>query len=162
MSAEIQVLPPDKDIGRELATPEPPHASSDDQLLELWLHGRSLHTQRAYRADVHRFRAGAGKGLARVTLAVTWHFTRRFTPSVKTKWHRTRRPEVRMAPNQETRMGTEAGDCLARFSVFFRILDPRSVSVTKSSSVFWHFTRRLRARGRGLLVKCYRLPVHCQ
>jgi integrase/recombinase XerD len=37
-------------------------------LIELWLHGRSSHTQRAYRADVARFRAGAGKGLARVTL----------------------------------------------------------------------------------------------
>ena len=45
------------------------HASTDDQLIELWLHGRSPHTQRAYRADVHRFRARAGKPLASVTLA---------------------------------------------------------------------------------------------
>jgi len=44
-------------------------ASSDDQLVEIWLHGRPVHTQRAYRADVERFRSGAGKPLARVTLA---------------------------------------------------------------------------------------------
>lgn len=44
-------------------------ASSDDQLLALWLHGRSVHTQRAYRADAARFRSRAGKPLAAVTLA---------------------------------------------------------------------------------------------
>ena len=32
--------------------PPPPQASSDD----LWLHGSSVHTQRAYRADIARFR----------------------------------------------------------------------------------------------------------
>src|SRR5579872_366866 len=42
---------------------------SDDQLLEIWLHGRSPHTQRAYRADVERFRVRAGKPLPLVTLA---------------------------------------------------------------------------------------------
>ncbi len=45
-----------------------PQAGSDDQLVELWLHGRSPHTQRAYRADVARFRSGAGKPLGRITL----------------------------------------------------------------------------------------------
>lgn len=43
--------------------------SSDEQLVEVWLHGRSAHTQRAYRADVGRFLSGAGKPLALVTLA---------------------------------------------------------------------------------------------
>ena len=33
------------------------------------LHGRSVHTQRAYRSDVARFRRGAGKPLPSVTLA---------------------------------------------------------------------------------------------
>jgi len=47
----------------------PERPGSDDQLIELWLHGRSAHTVRAYRADVERFRRGAGKPLARVTLA---------------------------------------------------------------------------------------------
>ena len=42
---------------------------SDDQLLALWLHGRPAHTIRAYRADVARFRGGAGKPLPAVTLA---------------------------------------------------------------------------------------------
>src|SRR5579872_6928214 len=49
-------------------------ASSDNQLVEIWLHGRSVHTQRAYRADVERFRSGAGKPLARVTLADVQQF----------------------------------------------------------------------------------------
>jgi integrase/recombinase XerD len=63
------MTPTNKDGGRELVGKEPEHASSDDHLIELWLHGRSSHTQRAYRADVDRFRHRAGKGLARVTLA---------------------------------------------------------------------------------------------
>jgi integrase/recombinase XerD len=44
-------------------------ARSDAQLVEIWLHGRSVHTQRAYAADVERFVATAGKPLAAVTLA---------------------------------------------------------------------------------------------
>jgi integrase/recombinase XerD len=51
------------------ATPESVQASSDEQLLEIWLHGRSLHTQRAYRADLQRFRIGAGKPFRTVTLS---------------------------------------------------------------------------------------------
>lgn len=43
--------------------------SPDDRLVELWLHGRSRHTQRAYRADVNRFRGRISKLLAQVTLA---------------------------------------------------------------------------------------------
>ena len=30
-------------------------ASTDQHLIDLWLHGRSPHTQRAYRTDVARF-----------------------------------------------------------------------------------------------------------
>src|SRR5216683_6064564 len=44
------------------------HASSDGQLVELWLHGRPPHTQRAYRADVDRFLAFVAVPLATVTL----------------------------------------------------------------------------------------------
>ncbi len=47
----------------------PPLAESDGQLIRMWLHGRSPHTQRAYAADIARFRAGAGKPLQTVTLA---------------------------------------------------------------------------------------------
>src|SRR3954447_6319975 len=84
MSAEIAFLPPSgpccqEDTGRQLVAPEPEHASSDDHLLELWLHGRSSHTQRAYRADVARFRAGAGKALARLTLADLQEFANTLT-----------------------------------------------------------------------------------
>ncbi|HWB87355.1 MAG TPA: hypothetical protein VG675_24645 [Bryobacteraceae bacterium] len=38
-----------------------PRATSDEQMIELWLHGRSVHTQRAYRADINQFRLVAGK-----------------------------------------------------------------------------------------------------
>jgi len=44
-------------------------ASSDEQLLKLWLHGRNLNTQRAYGSDVSRFRSFVGKSLQAVTLA---------------------------------------------------------------------------------------------
>src|SRR3989442_15037967 len=43
-------------------------ASSDDQLLKLWLHGRSPNTQRAYRADAARFVTLVAKPLRSVTL----------------------------------------------------------------------------------------------
>lgn len=43
-------------------------AGSDVQMVALWLHGRSEHTQRAYRADVARFTAFNGKPLPTVTL----------------------------------------------------------------------------------------------
>jgi integrase/recombinase XerD len=44
-------------------------AASDNHLIDIWLHGRSEHTIRAYSADVARFRLRAGKPLARVALA---------------------------------------------------------------------------------------------
>lgn len=44
-------------------------AANDDQLVEIWLHGRSVHTQRAYAADAERFRVFFGKPLPTVTLA---------------------------------------------------------------------------------------------
>jgi integrase/recombinase XerD len=46
-----------------------PRAGSDDQLVDIWLHGRSLHTQRAYRSDIGRFRSLAGKLLRQVAVA---------------------------------------------------------------------------------------------
>lgn len=57
-----------------LPAPWYPQAGSDAQLIELWLHGRSPHTQRAYAADIARFRSGAGKPLAGVTLADLQNF----------------------------------------------------------------------------------------
>jgi integrase/recombinase XerD len=49
--------------------PDSPQASSDKQLLAIWLHGRSVHTQRAYLADIERFRAESGAPLPAVTLS---------------------------------------------------------------------------------------------
>jgi integrase/recombinase XerD len=58
-------------VSTEIALSQP----SDDQLIELWLHGRSPHTQRAYRADIERFRSRAGKLLQAVTLADLLEFS---------------------------------------------------------------------------------------
>jgi integrase/recombinase XerD len=46
----------------------PQQADSDQHLIELWLHGRSRHTQRAYRADAGRFLAAVEQPLDRITL----------------------------------------------------------------------------------------------
>ena len=43
-------------------------AQSDAQVVELWIHGRSRHTQRAYAANAERFFTFTGKPLAHVTL----------------------------------------------------------------------------------------------
>ena len=49
-------------------TPAPVQATTDEQVLALWLHGRSPHTARAYRSDVAAFGAFVGKPLRHVTL----------------------------------------------------------------------------------------------
>ncbi len=46
----------------------PRQAESDQHLIDLWLHGRSRHTQRAYRADAGRFLEAVEKPLHNVTL----------------------------------------------------------------------------------------------
>lgn len=51
----------------------------DDRLVELWLHGRSLHTQRCYRLDVNRFRAFTQKPLALASLQDLQQFSDSFT-----------------------------------------------------------------------------------
>src|SRR3954452_9466988 len=45
------------------AAPMPTQASSDAEVIELWLHGRSPHTQRAYQGDLDAFRAYCPKPL---------------------------------------------------------------------------------------------------
>lgn len=46
----------------------PQQAHSDSQLVALWLHGKSAHSQRAYAADVQRLQAALPKPLAEITL----------------------------------------------------------------------------------------------
>ncbi len=43
-------------------------ANSDEQMIELWLHGRSPHTRRAYRADASRFWSFTGVSLHQARL----------------------------------------------------------------------------------------------
>jgi integrase/recombinase XerD len=44
-------------------------ADTDDQLIRLWLHGRSIHTQRAYSRDIRQFNLFTKKDLRHTTLA---------------------------------------------------------------------------------------------
>jgi integrase/recombinase XerD len=53
-------------VEQPLAVPR--QAETDAQLIGLWLHGRSIHTQRAYRADIDRFMRFVAKPLHHVTL----------------------------------------------------------------------------------------------
>lgn len=46
----------------------PQQAESDQHLVELWLHGRSRHTHRAYRSDIARFLCAIEKPFHRITL----------------------------------------------------------------------------------------------
>src|ERR1035438_6838597 len=64
-SATEAVLQPDT---VELARPVS-QATSDEQVLAIWLHGRSPHTQRAYSADIDRFQSMAGNLFRQVTLS---------------------------------------------------------------------------------------------
>jgi integrase/recombinase XerD len=56
----------------ELANPQsnliPKQADTDEQLISLWLHGRSKHTQRAYEKDVKDFLKYEGINLRSITL----------------------------------------------------------------------------------------------
>lgn len=46
-----------------------PRATDDEQVVQLWLHGRSRHTQRAYRRDYDLLRQFSGRSLAAIRLA---------------------------------------------------------------------------------------------
>jgi integrase/recombinase XerD len=61
MPSSVEVRTSLQPVGQGRAVP-------DDQLVEVWLHGRSEHTARAYRSDVDRFRSRAGKPLVSITL----------------------------------------------------------------------------------------------
>ncbi len=63
----------------------PVQASSDDQLIDLWLYGKSAHTCRAYEADLRRFRAFTGRTLAQVTLGDLQGFAESLTGSDATR-----------------------------------------------------------------------------
>jgi site-specific recombinase XerD len=56
-------------ISTQPAALVPQQAHSDSQLIALWLHGKSEHSQRAYIADVQRLLAAVPKSLAEITLS---------------------------------------------------------------------------------------------
>jgi integrase/recombinase XerD len=53
---------------RDMVRSTPRQATTDAQIVDLWLHGRPPHTQRAYRADVGRFLAFVATPLGSVGL----------------------------------------------------------------------------------------------
>ncbi|MAX37652.1 MAG: integrase [Gimesia sp.] len=55
--------------GGDTLGPVAPQADNDDQLIELWLHGRPRHTQRAYRREVQRFLVNVEKPLRSIKLS---------------------------------------------------------------------------------------------
>jgi integrase/recombinase XerD len=65
-----KTLPPDGSAPAQQQEVIPFHqAESDEQLIRLWLHGRSAHTQRAYQFDIKLFLAFVKKSLRSVVLA---------------------------------------------------------------------------------------------
>jgi integrase/recombinase XerD len=60
VSNELETIPPQDAMTSQ--------ADTDAQVVALWIHGRSRHTQRAYRANAERFLSFAGKTLAQVAL----------------------------------------------------------------------------------------------
>src|ERR1035437_6006018 len=61
MTTEIAISTPLKPLQE---APAAPQAASDDQLVAIWLHGRSTRTQRAYRSDAAPDPAPAGRWCA--------------------------------------------------------------------------------------------------
>jgi integrase/recombinase XerD len=64
-------------------------ALPDHALLELWLHGRSPNTQRAYRSDLARFHAAVPKPLASLTLQDLQTFSDRLNATSPATRYRT-------------------------------------------------------------------------
>ena len=71
-----------------VAGPPARPVATDEHLVDLWLHGRSPHTQRAYRADVDGFFAVVAVPLSTVTLGDVQAFAGSLTdlaPSSRTR-----------------------------------------------------------------------------
>ncbi len=69
-TALVVIAPP---VAQAVAT-MPAQARSDDHLIELWLHSRSLRTRKAYMADIALFRAHVGVSLCDLTLSDLYSF----------------------------------------------------------------------------------------
>ena len=67
--AKLQTLGPEDSLEVTKHLPRLRADIAPDQLVGLWIHGRSTHTQRAYLADVDGFRSRAGKTFSSVTLS---------------------------------------------------------------------------------------------
>jgi integrase/recombinase XerD len=63
--------------------------STDLELVEVWLHGRSFHTQRAYRVDVERFGSAVRKPFRQITLLDLQQFADSLTDLAPASRYRT-------------------------------------------------------------------------
>jgi integrase/recombinase XerD len=61
----------------------PQQAESDQHLIELWLHGRSKHTQRAYRSDVEKLLKNVEKPLNQITLGDLQQYANRLNEGLQ-------------------------------------------------------------------------------
>ena len=71
-SKELRVI---NDIILHSENSMPEQANSDEQLIALWIYGRSRHTQRYYKSDLEKLRQFVGKALRLVILADLQRFT---------------------------------------------------------------------------------------
>ena len=69
--------------GSEVLGPVTQQADTDDQLIELWLHGRPDHTQRAYRREIMKFLEATGKPLRSIRLIDIQTYTDNFPSCLK-------------------------------------------------------------------------------
>ncbi|MHC2069749.1 site-specific integrase [Bremerella sp. T1] len=71
------------EFSSEPINPPPQQADSDEQLIEIWLHGRPRNTQQAYRREVQRFLDSVNKPLCSIKLLDIQDFTDNIPPCLK-------------------------------------------------------------------------------
>ena len=69
--SQVDVSTPQSGVSRVI----PKQADTDEQLISLWLHGKSPHTQRAYKSDTEQFFKFAKKPLRAVILSDLQNFS---------------------------------------------------------------------------------------
>lgn len=69
--------------GSESLGPTIQQADTDDQLIEIWLHGRPKHTQRAYRREITTFLDSTNKPLRSIRLIDIQNYTDKFSSTLK-------------------------------------------------------------------------------
>lgn len=86
-SAEFSKISPvimhSPETGSKAVGPITQQADNDEQLIELWLHGRPKNTQRAYRREVQRFLDAVDKPIRSIKLIDIQQYTDNIPPCLK-------------------------------------------------------------------------------